>query len=286
MMRTIVRRWASAFRGGAPQARPSVRGRPSAVSTANYLAQLHRAGAVPDYEAALERAYVLFLKRGMTVLDIGAHLGRHTARFADLVGPPGRVIAFEPLPHFAHSLRDEFQTLSNVEVREVALGERSGRSNFVHVENSPGESGFRERVYNIENPIRSTIVVDTTTIDEQCVELAALDYVKMDIEGGEIDSLRGARDTITRCRPLISVEYGAEAYTGYGHTADTLYRLCEDMTYLISDLFGDIVDSREVWLEVCDRGSWDYFLVPRETIAAWRQLPWRHTRAKFGLPRI
>ncbi len=255
------------------------------MSTASHLAQLHRAGAVPDYELALERAYSLFLKPGMTVLDIGAHLGRHTVRFVNLVGDRGRVIAFEPLPHLAHRLHGELKKLSNVEVREVALGERSGRSSFVHVRNSPGESGFRERVYNIANPIRSMIVVDASTVDEQCVRLTELHYIKMDIEGGEIDCLRGAQETIARFRPLISVEYGAEAYTGYGHTSDTLYRLCDDMNYLISDLFGGIAGSREVWSDVCDRGSWDYFLVPRESVDAWRQLPWRHTRAKLGLPR-
>jgi FkbM family methyltransferase len=284
-MRTILPRWSAALRAW-PQLWPAVRGRASVVRTTNYLAQLHRAGVVPDYEAALERAYVLFLRDGMTVVDIGAHVGRHTARFADLVGPQGWVIAFEPLPHLVRTLRDEFRSSPNVQVREMALGGRSGRSNFVHVENAPGESGLRERVYNIGNPIQSTIVVDTTTLDEECVGLRALDYIKIDVEGGEIDCLRGGRDTIMRCRPLISVEYGAEAYTGYGPKAETLYRLCEDMNYLIADLFGDIVESRKVWSEVCDRGSWDYFLVPRETVRAWRQLSWRHTRGKFELPRI
>ena len=221
----------------------------------------------------------------MTVLDIGAHLGRHTVRFADLVGPRGRIIAFEPLPHLAYRLRAElegFECRGSASWRSANV---SGRSSFVHVENSPGESGLERCLQSFAHPIRSTIVgCDASTVDEQCARLTELHYIKMDIEGGEIDCLRGARETIGRFRPLISVEYGAEAYTGYGHTSETLYRLCDDMNYLISDLFGDIVESREVWSEVCDRGSWDYFLVPRESVGAWRHLPWRPTRAKLGLP--
>ena len=182
---------------------------------------------VLDYETMLETAYSSFLRPGMTVVDVGAHRGRHTARFADIVGPRGTVIAFEPLPHMARFLRDTFGEVSNVEIREVALADRSGATDFVHVENAPGESGLRERVSNIEHPVRSMISVHTSTLDEQCASLDSLDYVKMDIEGGEIDCLRGAADTIGRFRPLVSVEYGAEAYRGYGHTTETLFDHCE-----------------------------------------------------------
>ena len=241
---------------------------------AENLARLHESGVYPDYESALERAYSTFLLPGMTVLDVGAHLGRHSGRFADLVGPRGTVIAFEPLPHLAQILRAEFIAKPEVEIRELALGQRCGRASYVHVENSPGESGFREREYNIPTPIRTAIHVDASTIDEQCATLARLDYVKMDIEGGEIDCLRGAVETIARFRPIISVEYGREAYSGYGHTRETLFRECEAIDYLISDLFGHLVGSIEDWLHVCDHASWDYFLVPSEATGAWEHRRW------------
>jgi FkbM family methyltransferase len=269
--------WVDAFRARARASRsPESRAaEPAAVRTATQLEELHRTGVYPDYEAALESAYTMFLAPGMTVLDVGAHLGRHTARFGALVGPRGQVIAFEPLPQMAQSLRDELGTLSNIEIRELALGAHTGPLEFVHVENSPGESGLREReVYNIGEPVRSTILVDASTIDEQCAELQRLDFVKIDIEGGEIDCLRAGAATIARYRPIVSVEYGAEAYAGYGHTRETLLAHCEASDYLISDLFGNIVNSKEDWLLVCDRGSWDYFLVPRERIEEWNSLPW------------
>lgn len=49
------------------------------------------------FEQAVRRVYSAILSQGDIVFDIGAHLGKHTLPMAELVGPTGRVLAFEPI---------------------------------------------------------------------------------------------------------------------------------------------------------------------------------------------
>ncbi len=156
----------------------------------------------------------------------------------------------------------EFAGQSNVEVREVALGRAAGEQPFHHFPLGHGMSGLQPRANSPE--AASAIRVRVDTIDNQLAGLDRLDYIKIDIEGGEIDCLLGGRQTILRHRPIISTEYGRASYTPYGHTPETLFLTARDFGYAISDLFGNLIESSEEWRQVCDVSYWDYFLVPEE----------------------
>ena len=70
-----------------------------AVVHAKLLGAFHnRYGIIPDYEHILECNYRRLIGPANTVFDIGAHVGRHTRIFSEIVGPQGAVWAFEPLP--------------------------------------------------------------------------------------------------------------------------------------------------------------------------------------------
>jgi FkbM family methyltransferase len=244
-----------------------------ALAVARAMHVLHNGVCVPDYEKLLEIAYHRFLwkipSHDLVIIDVGAHEGRHVEHFARFAASTGRVIAFEPLPDFARGLRARFRQ-PNVEVREFALGEHPGVTNFQHNRGIPGESGLRQRKSHVPvsfEPVRVTV----DTLDRQSADLQRLSYIKLDIEGGEIDCLRGGRETIMRLRPFISVEYGAPGYTVYGHTSLTLFNTASGLDYLISDLFGNVIETEAEWLSICDLSYWDYFLVPAERIDDWKE---------------
>jgi tRNA A58 N-methylase Trm61 len=70
-----------------------------AIIHAKLLEAFHkRYGIIPDYESILECNYRRLIGPGDTVIDIGAHVGRHTSVFGEIVGPKGTVWAFELLP--------------------------------------------------------------------------------------------------------------------------------------------------------------------------------------------
>ncbi len=248
------------------------------------MRRLHERRGYPDYEAVLERAYRSFISTGDTVIDVGAHTGRHTAVFRELVGSTGRVLAFEPLPDVAKLLRDRGFD-DRVQIFEYALSDVPGRSSFVHARGTPQESGLRQRMFNhpaLADP--ATIEVEVRRLDEFMPLIGKLSFIKLDIEGAELSCLRGAADTVQRFRPVISIEFGGSAYGIYGETPRSLFDFAASLDYRIGDLFGGICPDLESWLHVCDTAYWDYFLVPSERCATWhRAIPTRVWRA-FSAP--
>ena len=235
------------------------------------LARFHTEyGIVPDYEHILECGYRRIITAGATVVDVGAHAGRHTAIFSELVGPGGMILAFEPLPHLAMALRNRgFDP--RVRIYQCALSDFAGHSSFTHMRGTPGESGLRERTSNFPlqaDPVQ--IDVQVRQLDEFLAEIHSLSFVKLDIEGGEVACLRGATRMLTQFRPFISIEYGKPSYSAYGLVARSLYDVAQSLGYVIADLFGAICPSLPAWERACDRSYWDWFLVPHERAGEWR----------------
>jgi FkbM family methyltransferase len=131
----------------------------------------------------------------MTVLDLGAHVGYYSRLFSGLVGPKGKVYAFEASPENQTMLRRNLDSprYANVEVVPRAICDREGT---VKLFVSPGHSnhslipGFTAAETVLEIP---SISVDAFVAQRG---IQALDFVKMDIEGAETMALNGMRETI------------------------------------------------------------------------------------------
>jgi FkbM family methyltransferase len=243
-----------------------------AIANAQLMRLFHtRFGVVPNYEDLLEKSYRLLVAPGDTVVDIGAHTGRHTAVFAELVGREGRVHAFEPLP-FAFDVLSRRELPRNVLLHNCAISETEGVLPFYLAQGAPEESGLRIKVYNnpaSTNPQR--IEVKAMRLDSFMDQIPKSNFIKIDAEGAEIGCLNSGRDFISRSRPFISVEYGYPGYSAFGLTAASLYEVAESMDYVVCDMFGAACPSLAVWERVCDAAYWDWFLVPRERMDEWSQ---------------
>jgi FkbM family methyltransferase len=242
------------------------------VSNSSLIHLFHtRFGIIPDYERVLEATYRLLIKPGDTVIDIGAHIGRHTRCFAELVGPTGRVLAFEPLPHCYERLVADFPE-APVRAWNLALADTEGTSNFVYARGQPEESGLKERIFNYpELADPTTITVQVRTLDSFLDEIVSpLAFIKIDTEGAEIAILRGATTLLTRHRPVVSVEYGKPGYSVWGHEAATLFDLAQSLNYCVADIFGALCPDRDSWEKAVDYSYWDWFLVPQERVDFWK----------------
>lgn len=140
---------------------------------------------------------------GAIVLDIGANLGAYTVLFAQWVGPRGGVVAFEPAPASRAGLERQLElndVAARVDVRPEAVAAASGVRRFRAV----GVQGGN-RLETIDDS-SDCIAVPTTSIDEFC-ERAGVepDLMKIDVEGAELDVLRGARRTIARRGSRLAV---------------------------------------------------------------------------------
>jgi FkbM family methyltransferase len=160
------------------------------------------------YEMAESSLAGNFLKPGMTVVDIGAHRGFHTLSFSKKVGKRGRVVSIEPSPSDQRRLRLHLRInfCRNVEVIQCALGEEDGTADLYTV---PTNS-----VLNSLRPPDTTFETSTTSVNVRKLDdvlsrakVETVDFVKLDVEGGELGVLKGARQLLERVpRPVILCE--------------------------------------------------------------------------------
>jgi len=157
-----------------------------------------------------------------TCVDVGASVGEILQTMVS-VAPLGRHVAVEPLPQFARVLRAEFP---DVAVWEAAASDTTGRAEFVHVVSNPGYSGLQERPYDREGETLVPIDVATLRLDDVVPPAAPVAFVKIDVEGGELLVLRGARALLRRHRPVVVFEHGGDwTMRHYGTTSAQLWEL-------------------------------------------------------------
>lgn len=151
------------------------------------------------YEHEFLEALSAYIKPGELVLDVGANIGNHTLFFAGACG--ARVLAFEPNPRAADLLRanieaNELEEL--VRVEEVALGasERLGA-----IENIGGENNLGAAKVKIDDEGEITIRrLDAMELPDRPA------LIKVDVEGMDLEVLKGAESTLRKHMPIIAVE--------------------------------------------------------------------------------
>lgn len=155
-----------------------------------------------DYEPETFEFFRQNIKQDMTVLDIGGHIGLFAVVLGRLVGEKGKVYTFEPTP-FTNNVLQEVVRLNDlekqVEVRGEAVSKEKGTAIFY-------DTGTE--VSNANSLVKSErgkgeIKVPMTSVDEFVRENnLKIDCLKIDVEGVELDLLRGAKETFTNQRPI------------------------------------------------------------------------------------
>jgi FkbM family methyltransferase len=139
---------------------------------------------------------------GACAVDVGAHIGAHTLALASLVGPSGRVHAFEPqrLPHQLLCANIVANQLWQVEPWPIGLGSVP-RTLWYDRPDYGQEGNFGAVELSTQ---RRAVAVDVRRLDD--LGLGAIDFIKIDVEGMESDVLRGAAKTLRQHRPALYVE--------------------------------------------------------------------------------
>lgn len=156
-----------------------------------------RFGVAPS----IEHARIPFQATYATIVDVGAARGQF-ALLARRFYPTARIICFEPLPEAQATLQQLFKDDSRVEVHGFALGARSGAATL-NVSGQDDSSSLlsigatQEREYPGTGKVREQAVA-IRRLDEVLERVAVPALIKIDVQGGELELLRGAGNLLSR----------------------------------------------------------------------------------------
>lgn len=140
-----------------------------------------------EYEPELIDSYRPIINhKNMTIIDIGANIGAHTLNFANLTASQSKIYAIEPTEFAMEKLKRNISSSWNIE--EDITSE--ARNSF--------DGGFA----------KSTTNAKAMTLDEFVLSqgIEQLDLIKLDVDGNEVDILKGSQNTFKRLKPILLVE--------------------------------------------------------------------------------
>ena len=145
------------------------------------------------------------VNKGDIVIDIGANIGYYTLMFAKLVGDTGKIYSFEPDPRNFLILEKNIQIngYNNVILEKKSVSSKLGKSILYVNENSAGSSMHKP------NNVVNQIDVDLITLDNYFeVNSITPDFIKIDIEGYELNALKGMKSILQSSdKTKIMIEY-------------------------------------------------------------------------------
>lgn len=188
------------------------------------------------------RLLQILLPPGGTFFDVGANYGFYALMASHIGGPESTVCAFEPQPRLAQAIRiskraNEFDQLR---LFETALGDRDGTIEFFVPETGSGVGSVLRGHASQTQPVRQT-TVSIATLDSVFREkgFERLDVMKIDVEGAELEVLKGGRQTLERLHPFIWFEMNPAAQRMAGHDQEDIYSLLDTLGY---QEFFDVAD--------------------------------------------
>lgn len=143
------------------------------------------------------------LKKGDVAIDAGANIGAITVHMAKSVSSTGKVLAVEMMPDTATQLKINLNhnMLKWVDVIELALSEKSGEKVFAEV--TEGLFGQASIAGEKSAAFARQVEVTTTTLDDLTADIDKVSVIKMDLEGAEMQALRGAEKTIEKTNAIV-----------------------------------------------------------------------------------
>jgi FkbM family methyltransferase len=183
----------------------------------------------PDEDDRCASAIISSLKRDAVFVDIGCNKGK----ILDLMrraAPDGVFFAFEPVPYLFELLSAKYRSDRRVRLFNIALSSKNGSAPFFVNQQNSGLSGLSNRPGRIAQDQLKAIDVLVGTLDG-ALDNRHIDLIKIDVEGAEFDVLLGARETISRSRPVILFEFGLGGAEYFGVDAETMYDFFKTLDY-------------------------------------------------------
>jgi FkbM family methyltransferase len=188
-------------------------------------------------------------------VDVGANVGSVTAAMLR-VAPGVRHVLVEPLPDLAARLVAQYPSC---DVHAVALSDHEGTASFVRVPDRPTRSGLQPG--QLKPGLRTETIDVTVSRLDTVLGGRSPSFVKIDVEGAELDVLLGSSAMLEQARPVVVFEHqpAPEAL------ADTraIHKLLDAAGYRVFDIDGAGPFDEDEFVAVCRAGRiWNFIATP------------------------
>lgn len=186
-----------------------------------------------EYDRLTKSIMKKVIQKNANCIDVGCHKGEILQSIIKLA-PGGKHFGFEPIPYLYDNLKLKFD--GQATILPYALSDKSGQTTFNLVKNAPAYSGINKRKYAVADPEIEEIQVELKQLDEVIPSETKIDLIKIDVEGGEFDVLKGAKNILKNHQPILIFECGIGASEFYGTNPAELFQYLQDLNYKISTL--------------------------------------------------
>ncbi len=184
------------------------------------------------YDALIKKIMRIVLEEDSSFIDVGCYRGDFLIE-ANKFAPSGSHIGFEPIPDIYNKV---IKSLGGVnDIRQLGLSDERGETTFNYVKSNPLYSGIKKRSYPGKESIKE-LVIKVDTLDHQLFQSPRVDLIKIDVEGAELNVLKGGVNTITKFNPVIVFEYEQGASDVYGVTPAEMWSFFDKVKYSVYTL--------------------------------------------------
>ncbi|MGL5074391.1 MAG: FkbM family methyltransferase [Waterburya sp.] len=192
------------------------------------------------YELPIQNIFSQQLHQGAVFYDIGANVGFFSIIAARLVGNTGKVYAFEPGEGNANSIRHNarLNNFNQIEVIEKAVSDTPGEGELLLAKYSGGHA-----LATADAPpdLAGTVTIELVTIDDLIAQnqIQPPNFVKVDIEGAELDALKGMTETIKQYKPIIIYEIDDGDRVAYQRKYQEIESFLQSLGYQVNSVEED-----------------------------------------------
>jgi FkbM family methyltransferase len=187
------------------------------------------------HEPISTRIFRSLIKPGMHIIDIGANLGYYAFQEARIVGETGEVIAIEPVLGNVQLLKHgrELNSFKNMKILPIAIGVQNGTSKiFLQKESNCGSM-------LLPDSYLKTVDVPTRDLDSLFESEQKIDYIRMDVEGFEIEIIKGMHKILDKFKPTLFIEIHLDilGYEKVKRFLEEIKSLGYDSKYIVDKAF-------------------------------------------------
>ncbi len=215
-------------------------------------------------EAHFEETVKLLLTPGCNCLDLGANLGTHSLVMAELADS-GEIYAFEPQSLMFSLLQANIfvNGIENIKALKFAVGEKD--NDVISMDALHYLTGDIQTNSGALRVDHGDLTLGDLTLSRRVdsFSLPKIAFIKMDIQGAELEALRGAEKLIKRDRPILFIEIEENHLTALGTSSEELIEMIFSLGYVLYRIHSSY--------------PCDHLCIPEESVKEFE----RHTLPKF-----